>query len=389
VLAAETGVCEAVRTEALSPEGIDADGWATREGEFGVWSLFRCVSPSSVLLSPSPTASYALKLSLMLRAAVLNVTAIFVDAGAVLLNNPFPRANPGVRGKKLLGSFQDKTCLPQNGLASCETLTTQLADASRLSTPVFAVSPAASEILSRALGIIQTQDMYGDQESLQQALSESTAGSFDFLKPPHFLRSMEWSYFVYEGQNVGFTGYADADLFSDVNPDEIVAYAAGMTQRGLLLERRIELKKASLLRNGMWTLRGNGRCDAKWRFKGFPRDAPPREYEMLMPVPEALAHPEELVLQIKQIFSALQTHPKDMPALWSVAAFRLKNFIFILEMTALRVWVSKPLPSIKDLDYVNAARFSSPRLRESVFLSAGRRRQALSDCKRRKLLGSI
>eukprot|EP00965_Chrysotila_dentata_P079547 2623157-Pleurochrysis_carterae.AAC.2 len=56
VLAAETGVCEAVRAEAFSSERMDADGWAARDRESGVWSLLRCVTPSSVLLSPSPTA---------------------------------------------------------------------------------------------------------------------------------------------------------------------------------------------------------------------------------------------------------------------------------------------------------------------------------------------
>ena len=249
-----------------------------------------CVEPESPRLA-LPKDAYVLKLEVAARAAELNASALVLDAGAVCVSEPsLPEGGPS-----LLGSFQDKRCVPtaERSLGDCASRRDGEIDS--FATPIFAArGAAAGAALRRAVALLRdpATKLFGDQEALRESLRElGDRASWGFLPYPQFVRSMQWCW------PDGCAGYSDAHTFHDANAGDVAAYAGAMTQRGLTAAQRVRTKQRALADAGLWLLDSELRCTAaEWRFGGFGAAAaeawPTEELQPLMP---AALEPYELV----------------------------------------------------------------------------------------------
>ncbi len=243
---------------------------------------------------------------------------VSVDAGALLLGDPFGPIEAVSPSPPLLFSFQDRTCLPggDRGPAGCP----GRADRSvhELATTIFSARPGAVPALWRARELLAEEGgRLGDQEALRQALlggsapaNRSAAGvGWGYLPLPSYVRSMEWAI---DGRKEPL-GYYDGDLFppEHVAPSALVGYAGAMTARGLMASRRVTIKTRELQRAQMWLMDAGGRCRHDWSFDGFRTARAPRVYEEpFQPIQAVPLKYEELAQVYKGVVMPLQTAPQ-------------------------------------------------------------------------------
>ena len=377
---------------------VGADSWVCEEIR-AVHSGVACLEPTRPHLAVSASEVYALKLRLAARVAGSGHDALMADSATIFVSDPWialgirgtPSVPPSVPPPDLLLSFQDKSCLDWSNCAS------RLAAApnpEHASTILFAArgTAAAAATLEAAAALLRDEPQhYGDQEALRACLpsppssprthttsaAASAAASaprppvaWGFLPFPRFVRSMGW-------HAPGMVaGHDDAALFGHLAPPQppLVAYAAGMTQRGLPAPERVEVKVAALRRARLWLVGGAAAgdgggenesegeaerraaaaaaaaarmrrellgsassavsCDDAWRWRGFERDPwrpppPPDTSELTavlgsFPIARAALEPEAIRRLYTDAVLLLQQPRRKAPRAWWLAALQVR-----------------------------------------------------------------